>query len=828
MNCTPVRLVAFLLLLCLPYRQWAQQVWLQTYENTPLIYQFQSKPNHPNWNRQPVNGTAAWINLANYNRELTYVPNPDFVGFDTIRIVRWVQNPATQWTLLTLFIEVQQANVKAYHDYATTTAGQPVTVNVLDNDFSSNGVKNLAVIPIVNNGAAASSASNGTITFTPAPGFSGLTHLGYVVCNNLGDCDEGTLSITVVGNAQPAEDTVRVFTRKNEPQFILSPTEYTLLTPPQHGSYDPASDVPTYTPQDGYVGMDYMSFDNGSGVTVFAIEVLNLRDNEYAFNDRAYTVANQSVEFNVLSNDLATNCFSYNQPAHGSVAPAYNGAPQGLLEYTPAPGFIGVDEFTYQIYGPGCQGEPETATAYVFVNNFEPDRSTFHISTPKMTPIIIGYNIPVGTFNFSVAQQGGLGTALFLQGSVDTVIYGASIVGDDLLIYVPNADVEEGQDEIEIVYCLMDPQGGCAVSKTVKIFLDILNIGSGGQAICVGTCVWAGDTNFDGLVNMEDLLPIGQAMGRIGRPRSDANLDYWYGQYADDWSDLFANVDNTVDLKHIDVDGSSIVTAVDTIGINLFYGRAHAMVPRVLPYAPYEISLDGDIFVEPGELVTLTFSIGSSGSPAHNMYGFVFPFLYNPEFFEPESVNASFQSSNWLAYNSPVLHMKRNNGLGLLEMAYTRTNGIAASGHGQIGTVSFVVVDDLAGTRPDEKELELTVGGGTGLASNMDGSMSQVVIKPFTLKLRLQPETEGEVLAADLLRVYPNPATDMLTLRLKGEEQMQAIAIYSLTGQRVSHVSNIATRQAELNVANLPAGMYVVSVTTGSGVINRKVEIFGR
>ena len=93
----------------------------------------------------------------------------------------------------------------------------------------------------------------------------------------------------------------------------------------------------------------------------------------------------------MLSNDLATNCFSYNQPAHGSVAPAYNGAPQGLLEYTPAPGFIGVDEFTYQIYGPGCQGEPETATVYVFVNNFEPDRSTFHISTPKMTPIIIGF-----------------------------------------------------------------------------------------------------------------------------------------------------------------------------------------------------------------------------------------------------------------------------------------------------------------------------------------------------------------------------------------------------------------------------------------------------
>lgn len=825
MNINLPKLVVLLAVLLMPYRHWAQQVWLQTYENTPLAYSFQSKPNHPNWNRQPTHGTASWVSLPNYMRNLTYIPDTDYVGYDTMRIVRWQFTPAPHWVYLTLYVEVLQANVEAYHDYASTSMGEAVTTDVLANDFSSNGVKIMAVIPVVNNGTASFNPATGEITFTPSPGFSGLAHLNYVLCNGLDDCDEGTLSISVMNTGPATQDTIKVFTRKNETQFILSPPEYTLIDGPDHGAYDPTADVPVYIPAAGYVGMDYLTFDNGMSQTIFAVEVLDLKDNVFAIDDRVYTIGNQSVEFNVVTNDVYNNCWSYGQPLYGSVAQPYPGAPVGLLEYTPPPGFVGVDEFTYRVYPPNCNGEPETATVYVFISNFEPDRSSFEMATPRMTPLVMGYNVPVGTFNFSVAQQGELGTAIFLTGVVDTTIYGASITGENLLVYVPNPGVDEGLDEVEITYCLQDPQGGCAVTKTVKIFMSILNVGPGDQAACVGSCVWAGDTNFDGIVNMEDLLPIGLAMGQIGKTREEATFDVWYGQHADDWTNLFG-IDHDIDLKHIDADGDSMVTSLDTAAINLFYGRTHAMTPRSLPFSAFEVNLEGDIFAEPGDLVSLKIKIGMPGAPAHNVYGFVLPFNYSPDFFIPESVNIDFSSTNWLSYNSPVLHMRHNNLNGLLEAGFTRTSGLSASGYGEIGSVNFIVVDDFIGTRPDEEEIRLEIGGGTGIISTGNGESMQVKINPYTLRIRLnKDENTTETSLEDKLKVFPNPASQYLNLHLNGGEVMEQVSVYTLTGQRILNLAGLWTNHAELNMSELPVGIYILNITTPAGTLNRKVEV---
>lgn len=50
--------------------------------------------------------------------------------------------------------------------------------------------------------------------------------------------------------------------------------------------------------------------------------------------------------------------------------------------------------------------------------------------------------------------------------------------------------------------------------KSVKIEMEILNVGSGNEPMCFDDCVWRGDTNFDGTVNLQDLLPIGLSMGK--------------------------------------------------------------------------------------------------------------------------------------------------------------------------------------------------------------------------------------------------------------------------------------------------------------------------
>ena len=827
MNVSLPKLSAMLALLLLPLWHWAQSVSLDTYQNTAVSYDFVSSPNSPGITISPSFGELELIETSNFNYSVQYTPDTDYIGSDHFRILRWATSPAPHLELLDVTVTVEPALIQANHDYSTTTAGQAVTIDVLENDLSSNGIKLLRAIPAVNHGTAAYNEGESVVTFQPAAGFSGLAHFNYVICNGLGDCDEGTVSISVMPAETPTEDEIiRVFTEKNQSQFILVPPEYQWVSGPENGIYDAGADVPEYHPQLDYTGMDEIVFTYQGHQLVFDIEVLNLEENTFAFDDRFFTTTNSGISLDVLENDLSVSgsCLSYTQAENGTIVHP-NGSPAGYFEYTPDPGFVGVDQFTYTTFLTSCAGDPETATVNIFVSNFEPDRSTFHMATPKETPIIIGYNVPVATFRFEVSAQGELGSAFFLSGEVDTVINGVAITGHNLLIYTPDEGVTTGIDEFEITYCLEDPSSNtCAVSKTVKVFMEILDVGSGEGPVCVGDCVWPGDTNFDGLVSMADLLPIGLSMGEVGSSRPDVTFDYWYGQYADDWGSLFGGAESNVDLKHIDADGNSIVTATDTTAIQLFYGRTHSMVPEVLPYVPYDFILEGPLFVQPGDLVNIKIKIGTADQPADDVYGFVFPYLYNPDFVEAESVRVSWNSSSWLTYSSPVLHMQHNDFGGFLEAGYTRTSGISASGHGEIGQLQAIITDDLIGIRPDSDEIAIEIGGIDGSVMNSAGQMSAAYIQPYTLRVRLKND-EPEQLNEDQLLTYPNPTKDYLSVHLNGGRNFQHVAVYSLTGQLVQSVRGVETNHAEINLNNLPNGIYILEVATQDGLINKKVQV---
>lgn len=835
MNVSLPKLSLFLALLYLPLWQYAQGVvTLETYQDTEVSHVIGSSANDPSTPITPSNGTISWEENPIAYYTLTYQPDSGFVGQDHFRVIYFTPIMKIQ----DVKVNVNPALIRANHDYAYTSGSLPVSIDVLANDLSSTGVKNLTVVPAANHGTAI--MSGGMIKFTPAAGFKGLAHFNYVVCNEFGNCDEGTVSVTVMDGSAPAQDTLQVFTKKNKSQYILAPDSYLLSDGPDHGFYDPAGDIPTYTPLPGYVGPDKLEFSMGASKTVFQIEVLDLKDNAFAIDDRAYTIANEPVTISVLGNDaygLSAGCFSFGQPTYGTVAKITpNPAPgqKGILVYTPPTNFIGVDEFTYTSYPPQCGGEAETATVYIFVSNFEPAQSTFRMATPKETPMIIGYNVPASTYRFMVTKQGTLGQAMFLDGVVDTTIMGQQLAGNDLLIYVPNPGVSSGLDKFEIKYCLEDPLGGCAVARTVKIEMDILDVGNTGP-VCVGDCVWAGDTNFDGIVNMHDLLPIGWAMGEIGKPRPNATMDFWYGQYADDWSDLFANAgaQQAPNLKHIDANGDSIVTAADTLAISEFYGRTHTMVPRELPFSEYDIYLDGPLFANPGDLVELKVVLGSPSAPAADVHGFVFPFNYDPNVFVPESVRMIYAPGNWLAYDSPVLSMEHNDMSGRFESGFTRTSGVPASGFGDLGSLNLVIVEDVAGFRPGiDAPDHTTVRMGDQLASlmNGDGQMSSVYVHPFELNIvpvqeeDLTPE-EVAVVLADKLKVFPNPVQDVLVVHLNGGREFGQLRLSDMHGRVVMQQGGLATNHLQLNVGHLPNGVYTLTVVTPEGLVNKKIEV---
>jgi CshA-type fibril repeat protein len=144
------------------------------------------------------NGTVT----VNPDGTIRYLPNPDFNGTDTITYT--IRDPDGNTATSTVTVTVRPVNDApvANPDAATTTVGIPVTVPVLINDTDVDG-DTLSVLgtPVSDQGTVAVNP-NGTITFTPAPGFTGTATVTYDITDGNGGTDTTTVTI-LVGTAPP-------------------------------------------------------------------------------------------------------------------------------------------------------------------------------------------------------------------------------------------------------------------------------------------------------------------------------------------------------------------------------------------------------------------------------------------------------------------------------------------------------------------------------------------------------------------------------------------------------------------------------------------------
>ena len=825
--------VLLLWLLALPCVGWSQadgaNVYLTTYVNQPVSHQVSSIGVPPAIHKNATNGVVlkptpkAEANVY----EFTYSPENGFVGVDSFQIYRWLGG-VLEFTWI--IVDVQPSEVFAVADFAETLVNTAVDIEVLINDESTVGAVALNGISLVNNGAASFEDGTGFISFQPDPDFVGFAYLNYTVCDEMGACGQGTVTINVIDNSVSSQSETRtVFTKKNQSQVVFVPLDFAVLDAPENGSFDLGTN--TYVPDQDYIGQDIFTFTDGGTTITVEMSVLDYEEREWATDDRVFTSIGSTVEFNVTDNDASgSSCFQLEtQPMFGRIE--LHGS-TGLMTYFPPDDedFTGVDEFTYSIKPAFCAGEPEIATVEVHVSNFEPSSAKYFMATPKQTPLVISYDIPVSNFGFTIKQQGQLGTAIYLPGLADTMIYDQHITGKNIIVYIPDYDVLTGQDELEIEYCLSSSGGECVHSKDLKVEVIIFDTGlPEGLSDCAIDCVYPGDHNHDGQVDISDLLPLGAAMGEKGKPRPDASMDYWYGQYAEDWEGMYEPV--SINLKHLDADGDSIITAFDTAAINRFYGYTHDFIPVRIPTFDRSIRLavKSDT-VRPGDVLEFDLILGSSVNPAIDIYGFTFPFSYNPDFFVAESVQIQFSSNTWLSYNSPILQLSHNDrNAGFLEAGFTRTNGIAASGFGKIAKGQVVITADLEGFRPDETEVEVKFGGGVGSLSNSAGSIVGALVESGSVVIQLRGEDGGELekmpISEDLLKIYPNPAHSLLNVHLNGLNDFQQVIIHDIAGRRILDTGRMQSNHAQLNVSNLDNGLYFMSVYTEEGVLNKRFEV---
>ncbi|WP_126246695.1 Ig-like domain-containing protein [Chitinophaga rhizosphaerae] len=135
----------------------------------------------------------------------------------------------------------------AIDDQARTYQAQPVNINVVANDTQDNGAIDLATVAIQAQPAngTVSVASNGTVRYSPAPGFAGTDRFTYIV-HNTGNLPSNTATVTISVDVLPlaVNDTLNI----RPDQRVQIP----VLTNDK-GAIDPASLVISRQPARGSV-----------------------------------------------------------------------------------------------------------------------------------------------------------------------------------------------------------------------------------------------------------------------------------------------------------------------------------------------------------------------------------------------------------------------------------------------------------------------------------------------------------------------------------------------------------------------------------------------
>ena len=187
-----------------------------TPEDTPVTFPVLGNDTDPNGDPLTIVGVPTATNgtvVVNPDGTLTYTPNPDYNGPDTITYT--VEDPDGNQSTTTVAVTVTPVNdaPDAVDDDVETPYQTPITIAVLGNDTDPDSdpltVTSVGTSP---DGTVAINP-DGTVTFTPNPGFYGEATFTYTVTDPDGLTDTATVTVTVV---EPPRDGIVTGTDGND------------------------------------------------------------------------------------------------------------------------------------------------------------------------------------------------------------------------------------------------------------------------------------------------------------------------------------------------------------------------------------------------------------------------------------------------------------------------------------------------------------------------------------------------------------------------------------------------------------------------------------
>jgi gliding motility-associated-like protein len=209
------------------------------------------------------------------------------------------------------------------------------------------------------------------------------------VKDKFGNVDSCSTKVTIIGNLPPIarDDNVKALANQNtmilvllndsDPNGSIDPTSVWIIDPPKHGSLaiHPINGSIMYRPTEDYLGNDsfvYRVCDDGKhcgtmcDTAVVKINVVEDNIAPVAVDDR-FEGGCLAISGNILRNDydpdfdnIILNRKLLSQPQHGT----FEMFADGSFFYVSNKGFVGIDNFSYQICDDGFPVKCDTATVY--------------------------------------------------------------------------------------------------------------------------------------------------------------------------------------------------------------------------------------------------------------------------------------------------------------------------------------------------------------------------------------------------------------------------------------------------------------------------------
>jgi CshA-type fibril repeat protein len=581
-----------------------------------------------------ANGTV----VVNADGTITYTPNANFTGGDTIQYTVTDGNGGTDTATVTVTVNPVNDAPTATASTATTDEDTPITVAVLVNVTDPDGD------PLTVTGATAGNGSvvvnpDGTVTYTPNPNYNGPDTITYTVSDGKGGTTTSTVAVTV-NPVNDAPDAVNdsAATTENTPVTVAvlandsdvdgdALTVVSATAPNGAVAINPNGTV-TYTPNGGFTGTDTISYTisdghGGTDTAIVTITIAPANDAPDAVNDAIATAEDTPVVVSVLANDSDPDGDALTVTS----ATASNGSvsinPDGTLLYAPNANFNGVDTISYSISD--GNGGTDTASVTVIVSpaNDAPVARDDAASTAENTPVtvtVLANDVDVDGDPLTVTS------AAAANGSV-------VINADGTLTYTPNAGYN-GIDTIS--YAISDGNGG---TDTATVTVNVAFVNDAPDAVNdaattnedtpVTVAVLANDTDPEG-----NPLTVTAASAANGTVAINADGTVTYTPNAN------FNGADTISYTISDgvggTDTATVAVTVNPVNDNPDAVSDTASTPENAPVTITVLANDSDV---DGDPLTVTSAAAANGTVAINPDGTL---LYTP--------NAGYNGTDTITY----------------------------------------------------------------------------------------------------------------------------------------------------------------------------------